>query len=120
MWLCTWHHNQGHEALPIDWTERLLDPLEEPLWAHGWIRKEPQDHLQTAIPLQGQGCWNTLEPMPLQPWQGLHPHLFSWDTTEKGTITGMAPGQQTKARLITLAQHVLTPINATGCSSSSL
>ena len=34
----------------------------------------------------------------------------------KGTITGMAPGPQSKARalfqgLLTLAQHVLTPVN---------
>ena len=37
-------------------------------------------------------------------------------TLGKGTITGMAPGPQTKARalfqgLLTLAQHVLTPVN---------
>ena len=64
-----WHHNQGHEPLPIAWRERLQDPLEETLWAHGWISKEPQDHLQTTS--IGQGCWNTLEPLPLQPWQGL-------------------------------------------------
>ena len=98
----------------------------------------------TAGPLasgstQGQGCWNALEPLPLQPWQGLSVtldatpssydqrpqtwvfalcvHTFSLGTLlRKGAITGMAPGPQTKARalfqgLITLAQHVLTPIN---------
>ena len=40
VWLCTWHHNQGHAPLAIEWTERLQDPLEEPLWAHGWVPKE--------------------------------------------------------------------------------
>ena len=71
VWLCTWHHNQGHAPLAIEWTERLQDPLKEPLWAHGWVPKEPQDHLQVAQPLQGHGCWSTLEPLTLQPWQGL-------------------------------------------------
>ena len=139
VWLCTWHHNQGHAPLAIEWTERLQDPLEEPLWAHGWIFREPQDHLQVAQPLQGHGCWSTLEPLPLQPWQGLSVtldatpssydqrsqawifglcvHTYSVGTLlRKGTITGMAPGPQTKARalfqgLLTLAQHVLTPVN---------
>ena len=83
--------------------------------------------------------WQSLEPLPLQPWQGLAVtldatpssydkrsqawifalciHTFPLGTLmRKGTITGMAPGPQTKARaffqgLITLAQHVLTPIN---------
>ena len=32
VWLRTWHHNQGHEPLAIEWTERLQDPLEEPAW----------------------------------------------------------------------------------------
>ena len=75
VWLCAWHHNQGHPPLEVEWTERLQDPLEEPLWAYGWIPQEPQDHLQLAQPLQGHGCWSSLEPLPLQPWQ-LHPHLL--------------------------------------------
>ena len=90
-------------------------------------------------PLQGHGCWSTLEPLTLQPWQGLAVtldatpssydhrsqawvfglciHTFSMGALlRKGTITGMAPGPQTKARalfqgLITLAQFVLTPTN---------
>ena len=136
VWLCSWRHNKGHEPLAI---ERLQDPLEEPLWGHGWIPKEPQDHLQFPQPLQGHGCWSTLEPLTLQPWQGMAVtldatpssydlrsqawvfglciHTFSLGTLlKKGTITGMAPGRQTKARalfqgLITLAQFVLTPTN---------
>ena len=54
-------------------TTRAMHHLQsnESLWAHGWAPKEPQDHLQVAQPLQGQGCWNTLEPLTLQPWQGL-------------------------------------------------
>ena len=121
VWMCTWHHNQGHAPLEVEWTERLQDPLEEPLWAHGWIPREPQDHLQMAQPLQGHGCWSSLEPLPLQPWQGLSVtldatpssydprsqawifelciHTYSVGTLlRKGTITGMAPGPQTKAR----------------------
>ena len=113
VWLCTWHHNQGHEPLAIEWTERLQDPLEEPLWAHGWVPKEPQGHLQVPQPLQGHGCWNTMEPLTPQPWQGLAVtldatpssydqrsqawifalcvHTFSMGTLlRKGAITGMA------------------------------
>ena len=78
-----------------------------------------------------------IEPLPLQPWQGLAVtldatpsdkrsqarvfalciHTFSMGTLiRKGTITGMPPGPQTKARalfqgLLTLAQYVLTPVN---------
>ena len=136
VWLCSWHHNKGHEPLAIEWTERLQDPLEEPLWGHGWIPKEPQDHLQFPQPLQGHGCWSTLEPLTLQPWQGMAVTLdatpSSYDlrsqawvfglcihTFSLGTLlrkAGMAPGPQTKARalfqgLITLAQFVLTPTN---------
>ena len=48
---------------------------------------------------------------------GLCIHTYSMGTLlRKGTITGMAPGPQSKARalfqgLLTLTQHVLTPVN---------
>ena len=137
IWLCKWHHNQKHTPLPIPWTERLQDPLEEPLWAYGWIPKEPQDHLTQPLDLEGHGCWQSLEPLPLQPWQGLSVTVDATPTSgdkraqawiyalcihgyslgalqRKGTITGMAKGPQTKARaifqgLITLAQYIQTP-----------
>ena len=68
----------------------------------GWIPREPQDHLNNPLPLQGHGCWQTLEPLALRPWQGLavtldatpscpgmgvrplHTHLFTWSTCQKG------------------------------------
>ena len=121
----------------MQWMERLQDPLEEPLWAYGWIPREPQDHLTTPLGLEGHGCWQTLEPLPLQPWQGLSAtidatptsgdpraqawiyalciHGYSLGALQRtGTITGMARGAQTKARaifqgLLTLAQFTQTP-----------
>ena len=93
VWLCTWHHNQDHTPLAVEWTERLQDPLEEPLWAHGWIPREPQDHLQVAQPLQGHGCWSSLEALPLQPWQGLSVTLdatpSSYDPRSQAWVFGL-------------------------------
>ena len=137
IWMCKWHHNQKHAPLPAPWTERLQDPLEEPLWAYGWIPKEPQDHLHCPLGLAGHGCWQSLEPLPLQPWQGLSVTIDATPTSgdkraqawiyalcihgyslgalqRKGIISGMARGPQTKARaifqgLLTLAQFIQTP-----------
>lgn len=72
IWLCKWHHQQAHEALPVSWTERLQDPLEE------WIPKEAEDHLTQPLPLQGHSCWQSLE--PLRPW----PHLSRQTSTGLG------------------------------------
>ena len=100
-----------------------------------WIPREPQDHLTAPLGLEGHGCWQTLELLALQPWQGLSVTIDATPTSadaraqawiyalcihgyslgalqRKGTITGMAKGAQTKARalfqgLLTLAQFVV-------------
>lgn len=36
VWLCKWHHGQGHQPMPIGWAERFTNHDEEPLWSAGW------------------------------------------------------------------------------------
>ena len=65
VWLCTWHRKQEHEPLPIPWTERLQDPLEE-----DGFPKEPQDHLNGRAwnhchSNLGKVCRSPLTPLPL-------------------------------------------------------
>ena len=119
--------------MPIPWTERLQDPLEEPLWAYGWIPKEPQAHLTDPIGLEGHGSWKTLEPLPLQPWQDLSVTIDATPTSadpkaqawiyalcihgyslgalqRKGTIAGMGKGAQTKARALFQGLLTLAPV----------
>lgn len=114
-----------HPPIPIPWTERLRDPLEEPLWAHGWIPKEPQDHLEQTLELHGHGCWQSLEPLPLQPGKACQSRLATPTSADKraqawiyalcihsyslGAITGMAKGPHFQG-LLTLAQYVQTPV----------
>ena len=119
VWMCKWHHRQKHTPLPVPWTERLQDPLEEPLVG---FHVSPT----TTLGLEGHGCWQSLEPLP--PTMaglvsgGCHSHL--WRHPSPGLnlcplhpwllITGMARGAQSKARaifqgLLTLAQFIQTP-----------
>ena len=42
IWLCKWHHKQGHEALPIPWTERLQRPFGRTTLHGCWHGREGQ------------------------------------------------------------------------------
>ena len=137
LWLCKWHKTQKHEPMPPEWMDRITPKEEEPLWSTGWIPLEPQEHRQQDHPYQGHGCWadlatiapqpyngraNTLDATPssyderAQMWVfGLCVHTMTLGQLKRlGALTGVAKGEQTKARallagVVALAKHTSTP-----------
>ena len=78
LWLCKWHHGQGHKPMPPDWAERITHHDEEPLWNAGWIPLEPQEQLQVEHPYQGHGAWQDLQALAPHQHQGW---AFTLDAT---------------------------------------
>ena len=64
VWMCKWHHRQKHTPLPVPWTERLQDPLEEPLVGFHVSPTTPR------LAWKAMAAGNPWSPC-LQPWQGL-------------------------------------------------
>ena len=68
-----------------------------------------QDHLQVPQPLQGQGCWSTLEPLTLQPWQGLAVTLdatpSSYDRRSQAWVFHISAGDSETQRLLPMKEQ---------------
>ena len=107
------------------------------IWSTGWIPLEPQEHRQQDHPYQGHGCWAdlaTIAPHPYNGWAytldatpssydertqmwvfGLCVHTMTLGQMKRlGALTGVAKGEQTKARAllagaVALAKHTTTP-----------
>ena len=139
MWLCKFHHGRGRTALPISWTERVTNQGEDPLWSRGWTSKERYEHETGAPSLQGHGLWQHLEVLDLADHRGYvltnDAMPTTYDTRSQGwvfalclhtlstsqlqrvaAITGLPPGQQTKARALYYGMRVL-PSTPTSPSS---
>ena len=100
IWLCKWHHQQAHEALPVSWTERLQDPL-----GNGFrkrLRITSPNRFPSRATAVGK-AWNhsghgpTSRDKRAQAWVfAFCVHTFSLGTLlRKGTITGMPQASPT-------------------------
>ena len=136
LWLCKWHHGQGHKPMPPAWAERITQHDEDPLWSAGWIALEPEEHRQIEHAYQGHGTWQDLQvlaPHQHQGWAftldatpstydqrsqvwffGLCVHAMSLGQLQRlGALTGIPSNPQNKTRallagLVALAKHTST------------